>query len=81
MKSEIQPHAKRCGAKTRSGVPCNNSGMRNGRCRMHGGKSPGPPKGNKNAFKHGMYTKESIAERKIISKLLRNSRGVLKEIV
>jgi hypothetical protein len=25
----------------------------NGRCRMHGGLSPGAPKGNRNAFKHG----------------------------
>jgi hypothetical protein len=31
--------------------------MPNGRCRMHGGKSPGAPKGNQNAFKHGRYMK------------------------
>jgi hypothetical protein len=30
--------------------------MPNGRCRMHGGMSPGAPKGNKNAFKHGFGT-------------------------
>ena len=29
--------------------------MANGRCRMHGGKSTGPPKGNKNALKTGEY--------------------------
>jgi hypothetical protein len=29
--------------------------MPNGRCRLHGGRSPGAPKGNKNAFKHGRY--------------------------
>ncbi len=28
-----------CGAKTRNGVPCQNWGMTNGRCRMHGGES------------------------------------------
>lgn len=33
------PHASTCGAKTRSGHPCKNSAMPNGRCRMHGGKS------------------------------------------
>lgn len=27
--------------------------MKNGRCRMHGGKSPGAPTGNQNALKHG----------------------------
>ncbi len=30
-----------CGAKIRSGIPCQNWGMANGRCRMHGGKSTG----------------------------------------
>jgi uncharacterized protein YjcR len=32
----------------------------NGRCRLHGGKSPGAPKGNTNAFKHGRYSAEAI---------------------
>lgn len=32
----------RCGAKTRQGSACVNAAMRNGRCRMHGGKSTGP---------------------------------------
>lgn len=45
-----------CGAKTRQGGACLNAPMRNGRCRMHGGKSPGAPKGNKNAWKHGKYS-------------------------
>lgn len=31
--------------------------MPNGRCRMHGGKSTGAPKENKNAEKHGLFTK------------------------
>lgn len=31
-----------CGARTRSGKPCATPGMRNGRCRMHGGASTGP---------------------------------------
>ena len=69
-KSEDQPHAKqiahapqpRCGARTRSGSPCQSPAMPNGRCRMHGGMSPGAPKGNKNAFKHGRYTAEKNRE-------------------
>lgn len=53
-----QPHAKkRCGAKTRAGHPCKNGAMPNGRCRMHGGKSTGAPKRNKNAVKHGFFEK------------------------
>lgn len=36
-----RPHARTCGAKTRKGTPCRNTAvMENGRCRMHGGKSP-----------------------------------------
>jgi hypothetical protein len=38
--------------------------MPNGRCRMHGGLSPGAPKGNKNALKHDLYTAEAIARRR-----------------
>ena len=34
--------APRCGAKTRQGTPCQCPGMRNGRCRIHGGLSTGP---------------------------------------
>ncbi|HXT78799.1 MAG TPA: HGGxSTG domain-containing protein [Acetobacteraceae bacterium] len=34
--------APRCGARTRQGCPCKGPAMRNGRCRMHGGKSTGP---------------------------------------
>ena len=68
--------AKRCGAKTRSGKPCRSPAMANGRCRMHGGPSPGAPKGNKNAFKHGRYTAEAIERRRVISGLLRVARNL-----
>lgn len=53
-----QPHArKKCGAKTRTGKPCKNGAMDNGRCRMHGGKSTGAPKENKNSMTHGLFAK------------------------
>ena len=42
-----------CGAKTRAGKPCQNAAMANGRCRMHGGKSTGAPKGNTNKVSAG----------------------------
>src|SRR3954469_8729924 len=52
--SESQHNAKpiahapepRCGARTRSRRSCQAPAMPNGRCRMHGGTSPGAPKGN-----------------------------------
>jgi len=50
--------------------------MPNGRCRMHGGMSPGAPKGNKNAFKHGRYTAEAIANRREIATLLRATNAL-----
>lgn len=56
-----KPHANYCGAKTRSGEPCKNRAMPNGRCRMHGGKSTGAPpekmKKNQNAATHGLFSK------------------------
>lgn len=61
MSNQNKPHVKYCGAKTRSGKPCKNPSMKNGRCRMHGGKSTGPKpenmRGNKNAEKHGLFSK------------------------
>jgi uncharacterized protein YjcR len=66
--------APRCGAKTRSGKPCRSPGMPNGRCRMHGGPSPGAPKGNQNAFKHGRYSALSVQERRRFAALIREMR-------
>jgi uncharacterized protein YjcR len=46
----------KCGAKTRSGKPCQQVGHGAGnRCRKHGGASTGAPKGNKNATTHGRF--------------------------
>lgn len=74
--------ALRCGAKTRSGHTCRSPAVQGKkRCRMHGGaKGSGAPLGNQNALKHGMYTREALAERKLLIKLLREARETLKEI-
>ena len=66
--------APRCQARTRRGTYCQSPAMPNGRCRMHGGKSPGPPIGNKNAFKHGRFTAEAIKRRKEVAALVRAAR-------
>ena len=63
--------ALRCRARTRRGSLCQSPAMKNGRCRMHGGKSTGAPKGNKNALKHGCYTAEAIARRREVAELIR----------
>ena len=87
MKSKEQPHAKykfltspRCGAKARSGTPCKSPAMANGRCRLHGGKSTGPPKKNQNALKHGFYTKEAIAQRRYTRQLIRRSQELFDNV-
>jgi hypothetical protein len=53
--------------------------MPNGRCRMHGGPSPGAPKGNKNALKHGRYTADAIARRREIAELLRAVKALARD--
>jgi uncharacterized protein YjcR len=65
------------GARTRRGSRCQSPAMPNGRCRLHGGRSPGAPKGNKNAFKHGRYSVEAIAARREIAALLRAMRTLV----
>ncbi len=50
--------ALRCGAYARTtGKPCRSPAMKNGRCRMHGGKAGRKPT-------HGHYTKAAIADRR-----------------
>jgi uncharacterized protein YjcR len=65
----LMHRSQKCGARTRSGNPCQSPAMPNGRCRMHGGMSPGAPKGNRNAWKHGHYSAESIALRRMVRQL------------
>jgi uncharacterized protein YjcR len=48
---------------------------------MHGGASgSGAPRGNKNAYQHGRYTREAIEERRELQALLRQSRVLIQEI-
>jgi hypothetical protein len=50
MQNKLPMHlCRQCGARTRSGSRCRSAAMLNGRCQMHGGMSPGAPKGNKKA--------------------------------
>jgi glucans biosynthesis protein len=45
---------------------------------MHGGKSTGAPKGNKNAWKHGHYSKGAKAERALLKNLLTEAASLRK---
>ncbi len=72
----------RCGAKTRSAASCRAPAVRGKRrCRMHGGApGSGAPKRNRNARRHGRFTKVAIAQRKRIEALLAGARKVLQEM-
>jgi hypothetical protein len=48
---------------------------------MHGGaKGSGAPRGNKNAFKHGAYTRDALERRGQMRGLIREARKLLKEL-
>ena len=66
--------AARCGARTRRGTACGCPAMRNRkRCRIHGGLSPGAPRGDRNGnYKEGDWTLEALAERQWLRSLVRS---------
>jgi uncharacterized protein YjcR len=48
---------------------------------MHGGApGSGAPRGNQNALKHGLYTREAIEERRQLQALIRQSRRLVQDI-
>jgi len=63
----------RCGARTRSGLPCSQPRVTGkARCRLHGGApGSGAPSGERNGrYCDGAYTKEAKAERRWLAHLL-----------
>jgi hypothetical protein len=71
----------RCGAKTRGGSPCRSPAMSNGRCRMHGGASPGAPTGKANGnYRHGDFTREALQQRRMLNSLIRMLRQSAGEV-
>lgn len=68
-----------CGAHARSaGRPCRQLAMQNGRCYLHGGKSTGAKKPR---VKHGLYTKEALAERQKLNRFIKETKRSLKELL
>ncbi|MGA7450467.1 MAG: HGGxSTG domain-containing protein, partial [Rhodoplanes sp.] len=63
--------AQRCGAKNRAGGACQCPAMRGRqRCRLHGGLSPGAPRGPRNGnYRSGEWTIEAAQERKWLREL------------
>lgn len=80
MNGKLAMHlSPRCGARNRRGSSCQSPAMKNGRCRLHGGRATGAPKGNKNALKHGRYSAAAIAQRREVAKLLRAMKALVAE--
>ncbi len=65
--------APKCGARTRAGAPCRRPAIRGRtRCRLHGGLSPGAPRGPENGnYSNGDWTAEAIEERKWLRSLVK----------
>jgi hypothetical protein len=64
--------APRCGAMTRTGTACQRPALRgHKRCRLHGGLSPGAPRGHKNGnYKNGNFTADAVEERRWLRSLM-----------
>ena len=72
---EVANKAQRCGAKTRAAHSCKSPAMPNGRCRMHGGKSPGAPCGAAHGqYKHGKCTNKALQQKKENLQMIRALR-------
>jgi len=72
----------RCGARTRDGDACRAPAADGkSRCRMHGGAlRTGAPRGNRNARKHGLFTRETISEQRQVRMMLDEARKLLREL-
>ncbi len=49
-------------------------------CRFHGAGGGGPTGKRNGMYRHGLYTKEAIAERRLLSELLRQARQALADL-
>ncbi|GAA0862690.1 hypothetical protein GCM10009115_10420 [Sphingopyxis soli] len=59
-------------ATTRKGTACQSPAIKGAkRCRMHGGKGSGAPEGNRNAWKHGGRSADTMAAARYMRELAR----------
>ncbi|KRP99441.1 MULTISPECIES: HGGxSTG domain-containing protein [Bradyrhizobium] len=80
--TDAMQSSPRCGAQTRRGLACRAPAVHGKRrCRMHGGAPrSGAPKGNRNAYQHGMCTPDARAERHRMKALLEDAWKLLIEL-
>lgn len=74
---KLMTNAPLCLARTRAGTSCRCPAMKGkARCRKHGGKSPGGPKGERNGnYRHGGETNEAVELRQQVGRLLKSIRS------
>ncbi|MFV3074606.1 HGGxSTG domain-containing protein [Niveispirillum fermenti] len=57
---------------TRNGTACQAPAIKGAkRCRMHGGRGSGAPEGNRNAWKHGTRSAETLAAAQYLNRIAR----------
>jgi glucans biosynthesis protein len=72
----------RCGAKTRQNTACQSPAVSgNKRCRMHGGKGSGAPRGNQNALKHGYTTARMKQFKKTVKEVIKANLAIKEPLV
>jgi hypothetical protein len=65
--------------RTRQGGACQSPAVKGRkRCRMHGGTNPGEPKGNRNAWKHGARSEETVRISRLLGQIQPKSQDQLK---
>jgi hypothetical protein len=70
-----------CATSKRTGERCKAPAVKGWKvCRFHGARG-GAPKGKRNGmYRHGLYTKEAVKDRRCLRQLLRQSRAAVTEI-
>jgi hypothetical protein len=74
--------AQRCEARTRRGTCCQCPAIAGrARCRLHGGLSPGAPRGPRNGrYVSGYYSQQATADRRKLRVLIKRMRRTLGEL-
>lgn len=75
-------HSPRCHARSkRTGKPCQSPAVTGWKVCRHHGAGGGAPKGERNGnYKNGHYTREAVAERRMLSAFLKLSRQTIAEM-
>jgi hypothetical protein len=75
---QLQQHQRCLARRRKSHLLCQAPAMSNGRCRIHGGLSPGAPSGKANGmWRHGRDSRQYLEMRRAIRALMREARATV----